>query len=666
MSRLTVRPDGTIELEGVFAASWPFAVVLDGGAPSVIVRRVSANTMVADADGASLEWRATALAGSGRVWELGLSVANARAAHLRVSRADPLAATLFYTDWQYLHFSSGWGAEFEPSRGPVAGGLDLDTRAGRSSHGRHPWLGLERAGRALIVAPAWSGNWHITVDAAGTLTAGISPWQFAADLAPGERFDAPTVIIAIGDDLEHAALALTRAVATDLVPRSPASEALAVEWNHWWPYEDAEIDERTFLANADRAGGLGIEVCTLDAGWFGRPEPDSSWPEERGDWAMVNTARFPNGLASLAAGVRERGMTFGVWLEPEAVGARARLRSDEPGIMAVRAAPGGSDPSYQTMTVSLDPDDPRFLGYVCLGSPAGRAHVAGALDALVSETEAGWVKLDFNVDPGAGCDRTDHGHGAHDGLLRHYEGLYRMLDDFREAHPGVVLEACSSGGLRLDLGLLRHVHCAFLSDPDYTEHHLQVLWGASLMVPPVAMLHWSWSQWRGSHEGQGIDIAALTPEAFDTTLRAAMLQRFGVSLRLPELPVALADRLAVHVALFREVLAPLVRDGTLRRLTAQPLRHGRGERLSVWQLSLGDRHVLLAVALPGAKPDAVRPIALAPGLWRATPLAISDTQPIEGDGAGFERDGIPLHGARDFTSWLWLLEPVGGASVAGR
>ncbi len=241
------------------------------------------------------------------------------------------------------------------------------------------------------------------------------------------------------------------------------------------------MTEEVIAANARVAAELGIRVVTVDAGWFGAPDAGSDWQEQRGDWDRVNTARFPSGLAALGRSVRAAGAEPGIWIEAEAV-AGPRLRQQRPEALA-RADGRRRDPSYRVTTVSLDEDDPGFLGYVCLGSEAGRDHVRSALRDVVAAVGARWVKLDFNIDPDGGCKRTDHGHGRGDGLLRHYQGLYAVLREFRETHPEVILEACASGGLRLDLGLAREVHGFFLSDPDYTEHHLQVLHGAAHLLP---------------------------------------------------------------------------------------------------------------------------------------------------------------------------------------
>ncbi len=311
------------------------------------------------------------------------------------------------------------------------------------------------------------------------------------------------------------------------------------------------------------------------------------------------------------------------------------------------------------MTVSLDEDDPGFLGYVCLGSAAGREHVLASISGLITRFGARWIKLDFNIDPDAGCTRTDHGHGAGDGLLRHYEGLYAVLDAVRERHPDVLLESCSSGGLRIDLGLARHVHGFFLSDPDYTEHHLEVLAGASRMLPPLGILHWSQSQWRGDYPPQQLDWKALGADDFDAMLRAAMLHRFGVSLRLTELSPALRARLAVHVELYRRELAPIVRDGVLRTLTPPPERGGLGDRAPALQLTdeTADRHVVAVFVLAGGeRPAAVRPRGLDPLVtYRVTDFATG--QVASRTGADLRDAGIELEGTDRVTSWLIGLTP---------
>ena len=531
-------------------------------------------------------------------FEFALTLRNTGSRSVRVSTADAFAGTLAPAAWQGLSFTSKWGEEFEPEHFALDAPREIEIRTGRSSLGQSPLLGASSPLGAVLVAPVWSGNWHIGIaPAAGgvRLNAGLSPWKFWHDLQPGGSFEAPSVLVAVGTDLEEAAVALTRAVGATL-PRSAASEAIPLEWNHWWPYEDKDITEALFLENARLATELGFEVSTLDAGWFGAADADTFWWDIRGDFSDENLARFPHGLTGLADEVRARGQTFGIWMEIEAVGLKARVRKDRAYVMARR----DDDPPE----APLDADDPGFLGYVCLGSEAGRAHVRELLETLVAKTRCEWIKIDFNLDPKAGCSCTDHGHGAGDGLYAHYRGLYALYDEFRAAHPEVIVEACASGGLRVDAGLLRHVHCAFLSDPDWTPHHLATTHGNSYLLPPAAMLHWPMSEWRTKNRNQTLSLRdpALTEAQFDTILRAAFMHRFGLSWRLPDLPEQWRVRLKAHLSLYAGEVVPFVRNGDLYRLTAAPSRSGKGELQPAFQLALGDRHLLLGFALDPSQP----------------------------------------------------------------
>jgi alpha-galactosidase len=630
-----------------------------------IFARLKRGYVVADRDGLAHDWTLVRI-GSGGVWEIRLELRNASDAPVTVTRMDSCALDLDLgpdpTHWRTNWYRSAWGDEFRPRHGTTRHDLFLDVRSGRSSHGSAPWLGIEREDdrAAVIICPAWSGNWHITALSGGSVTAGISPWRFSVTIRPGERVTAPSVVIAAATNLDAAAVELQRAVRDHWLARSPFADTVPTEWNHWWPYEDVEVTEEVISRNAVTTAEVGLEVATVDAGWFGASDAASDWQEQRGDWTDVNTERFPSGLTALGDAIRAAGALPGIWIEAEAVGRSARVRAEHPDLLAAADGNTQPDPSYRRMTVSLDPADPGFLGYVCLGSPAGRAQLRSSLGDLIERVGARWIKLDFNVDPDAGCTRTDHGHGAGDGLFRHYEGLYRVLDEVRGKYPDVFLEACSSGGLRIDLGLARHVHAFFLSDPDYTEHHLEVLHGASRMLPPLGILHWSQSQWRGDYPPQQRDWARVQPEEFRTMLRAAMLHRFGVSLRLTDLAPALLDVLGEHVRLFRTEVAPLVRDGVLRPLSPTPERGGLGERAPAFQLSSDreDRHVAAAFVLSGGRPlTRLRLRALDPDTsYRVTDLATGEMS--SADGRTLVDVGVALSTAGAPTSWLLAVVPA--------
>lgn len=579
-----------------------------------------------------IDWHLRTFAGSAVV-EMWVVVRNTGARPVTIERLDSVAIALVTGDAELLSFTSSWGEEFGPVREPMVGERVLGTDRGRSSHVQHPMFVLSRAdGAVLCGGVAWSGNWVLRFEPVPEvghhlLTGGLRNEGFAKQLRPGAEVEAPHVVLALGGEanLDTVSADLTRVGRRHWVPRSELADRLPIEWNHWWPYEDHSIDEQVFRANVDIAAELGVEVCTLDAGWFGAP--GAPWTDLRGDWDVVNEARFPNGIRALSDYVHDKGMRFGLWCEIEALGRRAELAERHPDFPALR--------------------DGAPLGYVCLGNPDAADWAFRTLDRLVSVDGADWIKLDFNVDPGSGCDRTDHGHGSGDGLFEHYNGYYRLLDRVRAAHPDLVLENCSSGGLRIDLGIMRHTHLTFLSDPDWPEHGLQLLWGASIMLPPNQLLHWGYSQWHSEHRCQSLDPGDtdLEPHRIAYYRRIAMLGATGFSYRLPELSPGFRSALRLANETYRTVVRRFVRAGTLRRLTGQPERFGMGERWAGFQHSMTDRpeHLLSVFRLPGGEPQrTIRPRGLsADASYGVTRLDAARTEVRSGrelmdDGLRFE------------------------------
>ena len=526
------------------------------------------------------------------VWQ---TIRNDGDAPIRLARIDTLSITIPNNDMQLLSFTGRWGSEFEPHRYSLGKEIilraDLQSRSGRSSKGNHPWFALTRRdGHVLSASVVWSGNWIFRFEPLGRdgyqISGGLNDWEFFKDLQPGQSMDSPAVVLTLGEDLNQVSQQYARVGRKHWYPRNELSSRAPVEWNHWWPYEDAEINEEVFARNVAEAEKMGFEVCTLDAGWFGPSDAGTFWEHYRGDWHLVNQDRFPNGLRALSDQVHARGMKFGIWCEIEGLGEKAQVAIDHPDYVAQRNG--------------------ERLGYVCFGNPAVQEWAYATLARLITEYNADWIKIDYNLDAGAGCNRTDHGHGAGDGLFEHYLGYYRVMGRIREDFPHVVLENCSSGGLRIDLAIMRYTFMAFLSDPDWAVHDLQIFWGASTMLAPDVLLHWTYSHWRNLNPPpyQTFDPRDpnLTVKKWDYYSRISMLGLYGLSQRLPDLPDWLWQRAEQNNRIYKEQVRRFVKEADLYRLTEQPRRDGTGERWPAFQYSLPDKseHLLFVFRLPGA------------------------------------------------------------------
>ncbi len=476
------------------------------------------------------------------------------------------------SDGMTLHyFTSDWGSEFFPHEKRIDGEFRFGSTSGRSCKGFDPWAGLSVPGGYLAVALAWSGSWNCTISPeAGKhqFTMGFSTEDFFTDVAPGGEYESAPLYLAEGADQEAACLEMRRYFRARLSLLNDGGIAdVPLEYNEWWPYEDKFINEAVYQENAVLAKEIGCRYAMMDAGWFGGNEDGQGWYEKRGDWAIINRKDFPSGMKALCDKAKSIGILPGLWCEIEAVGKDAHLHATHGHLIARREG--------------------KPLGYVCLGSEEGRTWAMGGVDRILGEYGAKWIKFDFNLDPAPGCDVTGHGHGEGDGLHAHYRGYYRLLEEIHLKYPDVVIENCSSGGLRMDVGMLSHTHWTHLSDPDYTEFHLQCYWGALSMLHQSACLHFSWSQILGDHNlGISNPIRADMPRhLFDYQIRAVLMGIPGFSYRLPELPEWCLARLKEHGAFYSEIWQNFILHGDVHRLTSQPVMGGKGERFPVFQFA---------------------------------------------------------------------------------
>ena len=134
---------------------------------------------------------------------------------------------------------------------------------------------------------------------------------------------------------------------------------------------------------------------------------------------MVSAEVWPDGLHPLVDRVRELGMQFGLWFEPEMVNPDSDVARAHPEwIMAAR-------PEW--------PVESRHQQVLNLGIPEAYEHVKGQMLALLDEYDIGYIKWDHNRDLVEAGTQTDGGRpGVHAQTL----AFYRLLDELRAAHPG--------------------------------------------------------------------------------------------------------------------------------------------------------------------------------------------------------------------------------------
>src|SRR4051812_36120553 len=411
--------------------------------------------------------------------------------------------------------------------------MSVGSRTGRSTNSQAAWFALReaRSGVLRLAQLAYSGNWELSLRRLGGALEVEMGMRFDSGgpltLPPGGAIDLPAVAFtATGGDLDDAANQLHRYQRRHVMLQAPGDGLPRVQFNTWYPYSD-KLRPMELMRTVDVAAALGCEVFVLDAGWF----VGENWERELGDWKPAENV-FPGGLSAFAQYVRERGMGLGLWVEIECVGVDSKAFRDHP------------DWSLKADGRPIQVGVRRHLDFA---RPEVRAYTAAALDRLIHEVELDWVKFDYNIDVGDRFDPTEPGRSG-DVLLQHLSHYGAWLDALRAPHPNLVVENCSSGGLRFDLDLLGHAHTNWISDQVQPVPSLQLAYGATVEFPPAACNHWMVGD---SLDGR-VDLAS-PPGWWDFQLRVPMNGQFGISSRVLDWPAELTARAREAVALYKRI-----------------------------------------------------------------------------------------------------------------
>ena len=357
--------------------------------------------------------------------------------------------------------------------------LVLEAR-GRSTQRSLPLVSVASENGTLVAGLMWSGAWRM--DLVGKpggrteLTAWLSTTR--TSVTPARPVSMPRAIIGLvdGDD-SQVAPALHRFIVTAL--RGGRLLDPLVTFNTWFS-SGTLIDEASIAVSMHDAAAAGAELFELDAGWYeGAGEQHAfDFHSGLGTW-RVDTKKFPNGLRPLADLAHGLGLRFGVWVEPE----RVDLRTvGQPGMAReawLMRENGRYDPAQSN-------DDAR-TAMVDFGNAEARQWVLDKLSQLIEQSGADHIKWDNNA--WVNNTRPLQGGGTGDGNFRHVAGLYQVLAALKERFPSLLIENCSGGGNRLDLGMLRYTDAGWMDDRTspsaHVRHNLQ---GLTTFLPPAYLL----------------------------------------------------------------------------------------------------------------------------------------------------------------------------------
>ncbi|MCS7263939.1 MAG: alpha-galactosidase [Armatimonadetes bacterium] len=401
---------------------------------------------------------------------------------------------------------------------------------GRSSAKDIGWFGLGLTSskgnivEGIIAGLEWSGRWRGIFQRQGNaISVRMGATEVVHKLSPGSEICSPSAFLLLFDgDWDDAGWQLHQWQEKFLCPPAPPNFPW-VQFNSWFGWT-TRIDEATMMREVDIAADLGCEVFVIDAGWYeGCGTEDfghglGNWIEHRG--------KFPKGLKALSDYVHSKGMKFGLWFEPERVDLETDLAKQNPNWLAKR--------------------DGKVIGFgryahLCFGNPQVVEWFKERLAKIIADYSIDWLKWDYNIAYGLGCDDTSHGHQEGDGTYAHTFGVYAVKRFLLEKFPNLVIEGCASGGNRIDFGILRYVHTYWLSDFTHRAANVRFhLTGSWFALPPGYLNAWV------VHEGTTV-----------SDFRSRMGGAFGITPRLAQWDEATRERAKNCIAEYKR-LRPFV------------------------------------------------------------------------------------------------------------
>ncbi len=538
---------------------------------------------------------------------------------------------------EVLDLTGRWSRERSPQRRPFYDGAVVrESWRGRTGHDASLLMAAGTAGfsfetgQVWAVHVAWSGD-HVTYaerlpEGHSVLGGGELLGPGEIELAPGESYDSPWLLASWSD----AGLNGVSARWHDWLRSRPShpQRPRPVVLNTWEAvYFDHDLIRLRELAA--HAAAVGVERFVLDDGWFRGRRDDL---RALGDWT-VDTETWPQGLHPLAERVRDLGMEFGLWVEPEMINPDSEL---------ARAHPEWMLRGRETLPPSW-----RHQQVVDLALPPAYAFIRDALLALLDEYDIAFLKWDHNR------DLIDVAHGGRPAVHRQTLAFYAMLEELKRAQPGLEIESCASGGGRVDLEVLQRTQRIWASDcNDPLERQLIQRW-TGMLVPPELI---------GCHVGAPTSHTTGRTHTLGFRASTAFFGHFGVEWDLTRASDVDRAELAEWIALHkreRELLhcgRMVVADSADPSMTV----HGvvaidaATAVFAVTSLATSTGSVPAPIRLPGLDPDRTYQVETIgqPPLYSAPPAGWVGTDPIDVGGRILLLVGLAVPALRPETTLL--------------
>ncbi|MCC6585154.1 MAG: alpha-galactosidase [Bryobacterales bacterium] len=342
----------------------------------------------------------------------------------------------------------------------------LASVGGRGSDGILPYFNIESAGRGMLLAVGWPGQWAADFnrdEARGLhVRAGQELTHFR--LAPNEEVRTPLIALLFYDGDWIAGQNLWRRwMVVHNLPRPGGKlhppQVASGSGRQTVEMQEANEENQMRFLNRELDRGLPLDYWWMDAGWYPFAK---GWPDV-GTWEP-DAARFPRGFKPISDAAHKRNVNIIVWFEPE------RVRPDT-----------WLDREHPEWLLKRERSQDRLLD---LGNPAAREWLTEHVSRLIREQGIDLYRQDFNFEPLRYWREKDAPDRQGIAENKHVAGYLAYWDELRRRFPHMTIDTCASGGRRNDLETLRRGVPLWRSDEAYDPISMQsISYGIALWIP---------------------------------------------------------------------------------------------------------------------------------------------------------------------------------------
>lgn len=358
------------------------------------------------------------------------------------------------------------------------GNQSVFSRRGASSHQFNPFIALcskeatQEKGNVYGFNFVFSGSFldEVEVDQTGKtrVQIGLGSENFSWLLDSGEDFVSPEAVMTFSSEgIGKMSRNFHDFIRNHILPPEPFSQRPVVL--NTWEACYFDIDESIMLKFAESAAEVGIDMLVMDDGWFGTRNNDK---QGLGDW-YANKEKFKDGLKPFIDKIKGYGLKFGIWIEPEMVNLNSEL---------FRA-----HPEWCLQCRDREMMESRNQLVLDFGNAEVINHLKNQFEATFSELEIDYFKWDMNRHISQAGSLVLPTERQGEAAYRYMLGVYEFYDWFKKAFPNAMLENCSGGGGRYDLGMMKYSTMIWTSDCTLPERRMKIQYSSLLAYPATTM-----------------------------------------------------------------------------------------------------------------------------------------------------------------------------------